>query len=213
MGLDELVQVGVFRVLAGRGEESSAVGLQAGDVLGEVLERLEHALEAVEGPGVTPGGWLHTAHGFLAVHRVPPFVLFWEGGELTPLPLFELGLPGLGEPLLAVLALPGLFGFAGLFVGPLDELDVGGSAVRASRRRLGAEFLLDRTGELAVLAELLGLHLGVENLPAGAVLQGTGDLLADGAEVAEDLVERVGKDVDPGLTAVNVDLDFGVVPA
>lgn len=192
--------------------QGPAVELEACDLLREVAKSPEDAIEIVKHRGIASCDGLHAAHGFLAVHRVPPFVLFGEGGELTPLPLFELGLPGLGEPLLAVLALPGLFGLTGVLVGPLDELNVGGSAVGASRRRLGGELLLDPVGELAVLAELLRLELGVEDLPPAAVGKRAGDLLADGSEVGVDLGQGVGKDVYPGLSAVDGDLDLGVVP-
>jgi len=121
------------------------------------------------------------------------------------------GLPDRWQPLLAMLAFPFLAGLAGLFVGPLYELGVGGPAVGADGRWWW-ELLGDVRRQLALLAELLGLELGVGDFPVGAVLEGAGDLLADGADVQEDLVQGVGKDVDPGLSPVDGDLDLGVVP-
>jgi hypothetical protein len=109
------------------------------------------------------------------------------------------------------LAFPGLAWLAGLFVGPLDELGVGGPTVDTDRRFRG-ELLGDSVGQQSVFLELLGLKLGVGDLPLGAVGERAWDLLADGGEVEEDLVERVGKDVDPCLTAIDGDLDLGVVP-
>jgi hypothetical protein len=133
-----------------------------------------------------------------------------EGLGLPP-PFLLLGLPVLGKPLFAVLAFPGLFGFAGLFVGPLDELGIGRAAVDADRR-LGAELLFDVGGKLAVLAELLRLELGVGNLPETSVLEWAGELLGDSAQVFVDLRQGVGEDVYPDLPGVVGELDLGVVP-
>jgi hypothetical protein len=121
-----------------------------------------------------------------------------RGWESLP-PLLS-GLSALGKPLFAVLAFPGLFGLAGLFVSPLDQLGIGGSAVNADGR-LGAELLFDLARELAVLAELLGLALGVDDLPLGWVHPVLGELAADRADILEDFIKGVGEDIYSGCAA------------
>jgi hypothetical protein len=112
--------------------------------------------------------------------------------------------------LFAVLAFPGLFGLAGLFVGPLDQLGIGGPAVNADGC-LGAELLFDLAGELAVLAELLGLALGVDDLPLGWVHPVLGELAANRPDILEDFSQCVPEGVDSTLSAFEDNLDLGMV--
>ena len=124
-----------------------------------------------------------------------------KGGRAgSPSPLLLSGLSALGKPLFAVLAFPGLFGLAGLFVDPFDELGVGGPAVNADRR-LGAEFLFDMAGELAVLAELVSLALGVDDLPLGWVHPVLGELAANRPDILKDFSQCVGENIYSGWAA------------
>jgi hypothetical protein len=122
------------------------------------------------------------------------------GGAGSPSPLLLSGLSVLWKPLFTVLAFPGLFGLAGLFVSPLNQLGIGGPAVNADGR-LGVELLFDFAGELAVLAELLGLALGVDDLPLGWVHPVLGELAANRPDVLKDFSQCVGEDVYSGWAA------------
>jgi len=105
--LQELVQVSVFGVLAGCGEQGGAVKLEACDLLREVAKSPEDAIEVVDDPGIAPRDGLHVPESLFLVHRSTPFVLFFGGrGSSPPLPQSSR-LSGVGQPLFAVLALPG----------------------------------------------------------------------------------------------------------
>jgi hypothetical protein len=118
--------------------------------------------------------------------------LFWGGGKRRGLGSSSLVVRPV--PFLAFLAFPGRPGVA-LVIGPVDELHV-----------------LVRTAELANwdFASLLGLGtLGEVGFGLGS--SGKGEFCDDDADIFEDFVEIVGKDIDSDLSALKGTFDLGVV--